>query len=155
MTRFRLAAVLRARLAQEDVARAETVRARGAARAARRTADDQEAVLEATDLPSGAPARAVVAALAARHSLAADLAATRHDITVADAHTDTRLSDLAEAAKRRRIVERLGERHAATDRARDAAAQQRAIDEIAGRRPGGLAGGLAGGSGGARREIAT
>ena len=131
MARFRLATVLRARLAQEDVAKAEVVRARGASRFARGVAREREGALRATDVPTGVAARAVVAALVARQSLAAGLAAAQHDIVRADEHADQRRDDLEEAAKRRRIVEKLGERHAAAQRAKIDAADQRAIDEIA------------------------
>jgi flagellar export protein FliJ len=126
-----LGAVLRARLAQEDVAEAAVVRARGAKRSARAVTASREVALRSTDPPPAGTSMAVVAALAARRSLAADLAAARHDEVVADAQVDARLADLAEAAKRRRVVEKLAERHAAERRARDAATQQRALDEIA------------------------
>lgn len=131
MARFRLASVLRARLALEDMAQAEVVRARGAGRAARTAAARRENVLRESTLPTDASGRAVVAALVARQSLAAGLAAARQDVVVADEDTDARLAELAEAAKRRRIVERLAERHAAVQRARMDAADQRALDEIA------------------------
>ena len=131
MTRFRLGAVLRARLAQEDVAEAAVVRARGAGRSARAATASREVALRSTDKPPPGTAMAVVAALAARRSLAADLAAARHEEVVAEAQVDARLAELAEAAKRRRVVEKLAERHAAERRARDAAAEQRALDEIA------------------------
>lgn len=131
MTRFRLAAVLRARLAQEDVAQAAVVRARGAGQTARTATTSREAALLATDAPPAGTAMAVVAALAARRSLAADLAAARHGEIVAEVRVDARLADLAEAAKRRRVVEKLAERHAAERRAREGAAEQRALDEVA------------------------
>ncbi|GAA2516178.1 flagellar FliJ family protein [Pilimelia columellifera] len=131
MARFRLSTVLRARQAQEDVRKAEVVRARGAARHARRNADERADALRATDASPVGTARAVVAALAARHALAAGLSAAHHAIGEADAHVDAQTADLAEAAKRRRVVERLGERHAAAQKAHAAAVEQRAIDEIA------------------------
>lgn len=128
---FRLSAVLRARLAQEDVAEAAVVRARGAGRSARAVTTSREVALRATDAPPPGTATAVVAALAARRALAADLAAARHQERVAETEVDARMADLAEAAKRRRVVERLAERHAAERRAREAAAEQRDLDEIA------------------------
>jgi flagellar export protein FliJ len=131
MPRFRLGAVLRARLAQEDMARAEVARARGAGRTARQATAAREKSLTATDAPTGGTGLAVVAALAARRALAEDLIAARHRETVAEAQVDARLADLAEAASRRRIVERLAERNAAQRRAEEEAADQRAIDEIA------------------------
>jgi flagellar export protein FliJ len=131
MRQFRLGAVLRARQVQEDTARAEVVRARRVGREARQVVAERRGALEAGDVPNGASARAVVAALVARQSLAAGLAAARHDADVAEAQVDARLADLAEAAKRRRGVEKLAERHAAAERARAEAADQRALDEIA------------------------
>lgn len=131
MARFRLATVLRARQAQEDVAKADVVRARSNARSARQRVHERHGALRGTDVPTGVPGRAIVAALAARRSLAADLAAAMADADDAEVYIDARLADLAEAAKRRRIVEKLGERHAATQRTLAAAADQRAIDEIA------------------------
>jgi flagellar export protein FliJ len=131
MARFRLAPVLRARLAQEDVAKAEVVRARGRIGNAERLVRRRARELDGSHLPTGVVAQATVAALVARQSLAATLAAAEHDVIVAEAQADERLAALAEAAKRRRVVERLGERHAAHERARAEAADQAAIDEIA------------------------
>lgn len=131
MPRFRLATVLRARQAQEDVAKSEVVHARSAARTARRRVAEREGALRGTDVPTGVPGRAIVAALAARRALASDLAAASHGVEIAEVHIDSRLADLAEAAKRRRIVEKLGERHAADQRTRATAADQRVTDEIA------------------------
>jgi flagellar export protein FliJ len=128
---FRLAAVLRARRAQEDVAKAEVARARGDARAASDTTADRDLALRATDLPTGVSARAVTAALAARRSLAEGLAAARHGETLTKAQVDARMAALVEAAKRRRVVEKLAERHAAQWRASEEAAEQAALDEIA------------------------
>jgi flagellar export protein FliJ len=131
MARFRLAPVLRARLAQEDVAKAEVVRARGRIQGAERLARRRARELDGSHVPTGVTAQATVAALVARQSLAATLAAAEHDVLVAEVQADERLAALAEAAKRRRVVERLGERHAAHERARAEAADQAAIDEIA------------------------
>jgi len=128
---FRLGAVLRARLAQEDVAQAAVVRARGAGKAARAVTAAREQALRATDPPPAGTALAVVAALAARRAMAQDLAAARHQEAVAEVRVDERLAELAQAAKRRRVVEKLAERHAAEHRARTDAADQRALDEIA------------------------
>lgn len=131
MARFRLASVLRARLAQEDVAKAEVVRSRGAARSARHRVDERTRALRATDLPDGVNGRAVVAAMVARRALAGDLAGAEGAARTADEDTDERVADLADAAKRRRMVEKLAERHASRRRATADAADQRANDEIA------------------------
>jgi flagellar biosynthesis chaperone FliJ len=131
MTRFRLGAVLRARLAQEDVAKSETARARQEAAQATELARHQGRRLQAQGIPVNGPARAIVAALVARHSLAAALADA--DQVAAEAHERTaeQLAALAEAAKARRSVERLAERYTAAGQLREQAADQRAIDELA------------------------
>jgi flagellar protein FliJ len=129
-TRFRLASVLRARQAQEDAAKGEVFRAHGRTRAARDLTSRRELALRATAAPTGGPGRAVVAAIAARQSLAAGLAAAEHGIRAAEAEAAERVTALAEAAKRRRAVEKLAERHAAARAAREQAAEQAALDEI-------------------------
>ncbi|HYN93842.1 MAG TPA: flagellar FliJ family protein [Pilimelia sp.] len=129
--RFRLAGVLRARQAQEDAVKAEVVLARGAARTARSEARERAETLRTSDAPQRGTAQAIVASLAARQALAADLAVARAGVGTADIKVDARLADLAEAAKRRRVVEKLGERHIAQLRAKDAAVEQQALDEIA------------------------
>ena len=129
--RFRLSSLLRARLAQEDAAKAEVARARGAVRAAGRTVADARTALQASDLPSGGTGLAVVAAIAARHSLAAGLAAARQGVVSAEEQADERVAELAEAAKRRRAVEKLAERHAAARKFAEQAADQRVVDELA------------------------
>lgn len=131
MGTFKLSAVLRARQAQEDVRKAEVVRARGASTAARRRADERRAALGDSSLPAGGTGRAVVAAIAARQALAAGLAAAHHHIAEADLELAESTDRLADAAKNRRVVERLGERHADAVKARHAAVEQRALDEIA------------------------
>ena len=101
MTRgFRLSSLLRARQAQEDVARGAVSRSRSAHEAAHHAATVSEAALHATSAPPSGTAHAVVAAI---------------------------------AAQRRRVVERLAERHVAAAERSALAAEQRAIDEIAGR----------------------
>jgi flagellar export protein FliJ len=128
---FRLSAVLRARQLQEDAAKAEVARARGAARSARQSIGDREAALRDSEEPPNGTGRAVVAAIAARQSLAAGLFAARDGVVAADEVTAGRMAELAEAAKRRRILEKLAERHATLRRAAEQAADQRALDELA------------------------
>ncbi|GGJ82503.1 hypothetical protein GCM10010123_10200 [Pilimelia anulata] len=131
MGTFKLTGVLRARQAQEDVRKAEVVRARGASAAARQRADERRGALRDSDLPANGTGRAVVAAIAARQALAAGLAAAHRGIDDADLEVAESTDRLADAAKNRRVVERLGERHAAAAKAKHASAEQRALDEIA------------------------
>ncbi|SDY81177.1 flagellar export protein FliJ [Micromonospora pattaloongensis] len=127
---FRLGAVLRARQAQEDAAKAEVVRVRRAASDATELADQRESALRDSEIPGGT-ARAVAAALAARQALAADLSLARRMVADAERETAERVNELAEKAKGRRAVERLVERQAAEERRLAEAAEQRVLDELA------------------------
>jgi len=129
--RFRLASVLRARQAQEDAARGEVLRARRGAAQAADAAETRDRNLAGHQMPSEDNARAVVAALTARGAMAASLAAARQLHAAADAHVADRSGELTEAAKRRRTVEKLAERHAEQRRRRDQHADQSALDELA------------------------
>jgi alkylated DNA nucleotide flippase Atl1 len=131
MARFRLGAVLRARLAQEDVAKGEVVRARQAAEQATELARRQGRRLRAQGVPVDGTGRAIAAGLIARHSLAVALAATEQLADEARVRTSEQIAALADAAKARRSVERLAERYAAARQQHELAADQRAIDELA------------------------
>ncbi|MEV1288087.1 flagellar FliJ family protein [Micromonospora sp. NPDC049679] len=128
---FRLGAVLRARQAQEDAAKGEVVRVRRAARHAASLASQRETTLNETDVPAVGVARAVVAALAARQTLAAELSMARQLVAEAEQETAERINDLAEKAKNRRAVEKLVERHAVEEQRLARAADQRVLDELA------------------------
>jgi flagellar biosynthesis chaperone FliJ len=132
LIRSRLGAVLRARQAQEDAAKGEVLRARRASRAAHKLARQQEQHLDQDSLPDEGVARAIIAALAARQALAADLSAAKQAAIVADEETGERVGELGEAAKRRRAVERLLDRQLEEQRRSALAADQRVLDEIAG-----------------------
>jgi flagellar protein FliJ len=132
---FRLSSLLRARQAQEDVAKSAVSRARAAKEAARDAAAAGEVALHSTSLPPAGTAHAVVAALAAQRAMAAGLAAAQQVVLDLERHHAERLDGLAVAATRRRAVERLAERHAEDVQRADLAAEQRALDEIAARSP--------------------
>lgn len=123
--------MLRARQAQEDAVKGEVLRARRAARAAHKLAQKHEERLDLDDLPDEGVSRAIIASLAARQALAADLFAARRAAVAADAETGERVDELAEAAKRRRAVERLVDRQVAEHRRAALAADQRVLDEVA------------------------
>jgi len=128
---FRLGAVLRARLAQEDVAKSHVARAQQDAAQAAELVHHRGRRLRAQRTPEDGSAAAVAAALAARQSLAAALSAAGQLAGEARGRTVDRMTELAAAAKARRSVEMLAERHAAARQHRERAADQRAIDELA------------------------
>jgi flagellar export protein FliJ len=133
--RFRLAAVLRARKAQENAAKGAVRAARTAEQAAIERRQAREAALVAQPTLNGAPAPWFVAAMSARQAMAAEVSAmARYAEQLADV-TEEKTAELTEAAVRRRSVEALEVRHEAAVTAEDQAAEQRAVDEIAGRRP--------------------
>jgi hypothetical protein len=129
--RFKLAPVLRARQAQEDLARGAAAQARAAEQSAAALVKRRQLDLVGADAPSEGTARAMVAALVARQSLAAGLADAGRLAGAAGAHTERRTAELNDAAQRRRGVERLAQRHTDALRAHDQAVDQRTIDELA------------------------
>jgi len=131
MSRFRLASVFRARQAQEDVAKAEVVRAHGQTRAATRLARQFADRLDESTVPEEGVARAILASMAARRSLAAGLATAHRAVAAAEANAAAKLAELAEAAKRRKAVEMLAERYEEDLKREALAADQRVIDELA------------------------
>ncbi len=128
--RFRLSGVLRARQAQEDAARSEMVRARRAAADAADAALARGEVLANHQTPTEDTARAVVAALTARQAMAASLSAARQLQALAEQQVADRADELTEAAKRRRTVEKLVERHAEQRRQREQKSDQTVLDEL-------------------------
>jgi hypothetical protein len=135
MRRFSLSAVLRARQAQEDIAKATVARARRDAAGAHDAVADRELAVERRPaLPSGTALAFVAAAAAGRH-LATDLAAATELAGQADDLARERAGELSVAMVRRRILERLAERHAAARRRAEEAAEQRAVDDLVTSRP--------------------
>ncbi|BEL11168.1 hypothetical protein Q0Z83_093590 [Actinoplanes sichuanensis] len=128
---FRLAPVLRARKAQEDAARGAVVQSRAEIRDAEALVKRRKLDLVGSDAPSEGSARAMVAALVARQSLAAGLFDAQRMVTSAEQIEQEKLAALADAAKRRRAVELMSERHAATVKAHDLRTDQAALDELA------------------------
>jgi flagellar protein FliJ len=128
---FRLAPVLRARQAQEDAAKGGLVRARASERDAQDLAKRASLDLVGAGAPTEGTARAIVAALVARQALAANLAAAEAKVVEAGDYTALQQQLLADAAKKRRAVERLAERHAEARKAHEMASDQKTIDELA------------------------
>jgi flagellar FliJ protein len=128
---FKLAPVLRARKAQEDVAQGALNQSRAEIRHAQALVKRRRLDLVGADAPTEGSARAMVASLVARQSLAAGLSGAQRMVTDAEDVERERLASLAEAAKRRRAVEMLAERHAEAVRTHDLKVDQAALDDIA------------------------
>jgi len=123
--------VLRARKAQEDAAQGALNQSRAEIRNARALVRRRELDLVGADAPSEGSARAMVASLVARQSLAAGLTSAQRMVTDAEEVERERLAELADAAKRRRAVEMMAERHADLVRSHDLRTDQAALDELA------------------------
>ncbi|MEV6297980.1 cell envelope biogenesis protein TolA [Actinoplanes sp. NPDC051861] len=128
---FRLGPVLRARKAQEDAARGAVIQSRAEIREAQALVKRRQMELVGSEAPSEGTARAMVAALVARQSLAAGLFGAQRMVTDAEEVEREKMAALTDAAKRRRAVEMMSERHAATVRAHDLRVDQAGIDELA------------------------
>ncbi len=128
---FRLGPVLRARKAQEDVARGAVVQSRAEVRDAAAMVKRRQLELVGADAPTEGTARAMVASMVARQSLAATLSGAHQLVADAEEQTRERVAELADAAKRRRAVEAMAERHAEAVRLHDLAVDQANLDELA------------------------
>ena len=128
---FRLGPVLRARKAQEDAARGAVIQSRADIRAAHQLVKRRQLELAGADAPTEGTARAMVASLVARQSLAAGLSGAHRMVADAEEIEREKMAALADAAKRRRAVEMMAERHAETVRRKDLATDQASIDELA------------------------
>ncbi len=127
---FRLGPVLRARKAQEDTARGAVNQSRAEIREAEALVKRRHLDLVGAEAPTEGTARAMVASLVARQSLAAGLVGAQRMVQDAETVTRERMAALADAAKRRRAVELMAERHAETVRAHDLRVDQATLDEL-------------------------
>ena len=128
---FRLGPVLRARKAQEDAAKGAVIQSRAEIRDAQALAKRRALDLAGAEAPTEGTARAMVASMVARQSLAASLSGAHQMVTDAEELSREKVAELADAAKRRRAVEMMAERHAETVRIADLAADQANLDELA------------------------
>jgi flagellar FliJ protein len=128
---FRLGPVLRARKAQEDAARGAVNQSRAEIREAQALVKRRSLELVGAEAPSEGTARAMVASLVARQSLAASLMGAQRLVNDAEEIERDRIAALADAAKRRRAVEMMAERHAELVRAHDLRTDQANLDELA------------------------
>jgi len=131
---FPLAGLLRLRALAEDQAAAELALARREQSDARRRARESADLLGGSALPTAAGHLAWQAAVAGRAALGALLVERRTEAVVADAVAEDRATTWTDARQQVRALERLEERHDETERAEEARAEQRVLDEVAGRR---------------------
>ena len=128
---FRLGPVLRARKAQEDAAKGAVNQSRQEIREAQALVKRRQLDLAGADAPTEGTARAMVASMVARQSMAATLSGAHRMVTDAEEIAREKQAELADAAKRRRAVEMMAERHAETVKAHDLKVEQLAVDEMA------------------------
>jgi flagellar protein FliJ len=128
---FRLGPVLRARKAQEDAARGAVTQSRADIREAEALVRRRNLDLVGAEAPTEGTARAMVAGIVARQSLAAGLMSAQRMVTDAEEVNQEKMAALADAAKRRRAVEMMAERHAAVVHAHDLRVDQANLDELA------------------------
>lgn len=128
---FRLSPVLRARKAQEDAAKGAVIQSRAEIRDAQALVRRKQLDLVGAEAPTEGSARAMVASLVARQSLAGALMSAQKMVTEAEEVERERIAVLADAAKRRRAVEMMAERHAEMVRANDLRKDQANLDELA------------------------
>lgn len=130
MRGFRLASVLRARRAQENSARGRLLLARQEAAAAAERARRMDEAIDARPRPDSPSGIAFAATMWARHAMAVELSIMVAATAEAQTIVDERIAELTAAATRRRIVERLGERHAEAERIAENTAAQREADDL-------------------------
>lgn len=128
---FRLGPVLRARKAQEDAAKGAVIQSRQEIREAQQLAKRRALDLAGADAPSEGTARAMVASMVARQSLAQSLSSAHRLVADAEDLTREKVAELADAAKRRRAVEMMAERHAEMVKHHDLKVDQANLDELA------------------------
>ena len=128
---FRLGSVLRARKAQEDAAKGAVMQSRQEIREAQALVKRRQLDLVGADAPTEGTARAMVASMVARQSMAATLSGAHRMVADAEELTREKQAELADAAKRHRAVERMAERHAEAVRAHDLRTEQLGVDEMA------------------------
>ncbi|MGK5679440.1 cell envelope biogenesis protein TolA [Actinoplanes sp. URMC 104] len=128
---FRLSPVLRARKAQEDAAKGAVIQSRAEIRDAQALVRRKQLDLVGAEAPTEGSARAMVASLVARQSLAGALMSAQRMVEDAEQVERDRMAVLADAAKRRRAVEMMAERHAEMVRANDLRRDQANLDELA------------------------
>ncbi|GAA3043497.1 hypothetical protein [Actinokineospora globicatena] len=134
--RTKLAAVLRARRAQEDIAKSAVTMANARLTEAGSYVESRAESMRAWSGPRDGDATSYLAAVAAGRALASALSEARAHERAMRSESEVEAGRLREAAQRRRGVEKLVERVTEEERLANLAAEQRVADEVAGQRRG-------------------
>jgi flagellar protein FliJ len=127
---FKLAAVLRARHAKEDAAKAAAAQARLEADAAAVRVRAAHRDLDGRRVPDATSAAAFTAAMSARTALASVLSTAVGELRTTEGAVDDRLQEAVDAAVQRRTMEKLEERHATARRHVEDRADEKAVDDL-------------------------
>lgn len=130
---FSLAVVLRAREAQEKVAKGVLAQANAQVSAAEHDVSARTATLQACSAMTDGSAAAFVASMTLRSALAGELADAELGKSYADQAAAERAAEWTGAAIKRRALERLEELHAEAVSTEEMRVSQMEIDESAGR----------------------
>jgi flagellar protein FliJ len=136
---FRLQPVLELRRTQERAAAVDSARAAQAAADADRRASDYETTLATTVLPRSLPAGDFLAAMTLLRVATTDASDARAAATASAEQAEAVRARWTAAAQRTKALERLRERHREAQQHAEAAAEERAVDDLvtgrAGRAP--------------------
>ncbi len=127
---FRLQPVLELRRTQERAAAAASARAAQAAADADRRASGYEAALATASLPRSLPSGDFLAAMTLLRVAATDASDARAAATASAEQAAAVRAQWTAAAQRTKALERLRERHLEAQRHAEAAAEERAVDDL-------------------------
>jgi flagellar export protein FliJ len=127
---FRLQPVLELRRTQERAAAAASARAAQAAADADRRAAGYEAALATASLPRSLPSGDFLAAMTLLRVAATDASDARAAATASAEQAAAVRAQWTAAAQRTKALERLRERHLEAQRHAEAAAEERAVDDL-------------------------
>ena len=134
MKRFRFAGLLRARVAQESVAKAAVARSRFAASTAHAEVHRQAASLDAAEKVHISTAHALAGAIAGRQAMAAVLSGAVTAAQSADGVVAEMMTDFTVAARQRKAMDKLAERHAQARKREADEAERAEHDDLIGAR---------------------
>jgi flagellar protein FliJ len=127
---FRLQPVLELRRTEERTAALAAAQAANAAADADRRAGDRETALAAAGMPQTRTAGAFVATMTLLRLAADDASAARSMATASAEQAELVRAQWTAAAQRTKGLERLRERHLEAERLAEAAAEERAVDDL-------------------------
>ena len=137
---FRLQPVLELRRTEERTAALAAAQAANAAADADRRATERETALAQTVLPASQTAGAFLASMTLLRLAADDMSAARSMATASAQQAELVRAQWTAAAQRTKGLERLKERHQEAVRIAEAAAEERAVDDLVTGRAGRAAG---------------